>query len=116
MTDNTTRMQDDLFSGPFIAEPLAHRSSDTSKAAAARIQPVSAKMQRRILDYIKSRGDDGATYDEVVSELGLEKPTVAGRLNDLKRAGLIADTGRRRPTRSGSSASVVTPTSHGWQA
>jgi CRP-like cAMP-binding protein len=112
MTDNTTRMQDDLFSGPFIADPLAHRSSDTSKAAAARIQPVSAKMQRRILDYIKTRGDDGATYDEV----GLEKPTVAGRLNDLKRAGLITDTGRRRPTRSGSSASVVMPTSHGWQA
>ena len=109
---------DDLFGGtptPFNPTPRAHKGVDTSEAAAKSLSPSSA-VQKRILTFIIQRGPHGAHYDEIVAALNMEKPTVAGRLNDLHTAKLIVDSKLRRKTSSGRSARVYVATHEGRRA
>lgn len=97
---------------PLMTEPRAHKGVDTSEAAARSMRKCSGPMQLRILGYLWDRGHAGATYDEIVETLQMEKPTVAGRLNDLSNAGFIAAKGTR-PTRSKHQAKVYRLTEQG---
>lgn len=99
---------------PLLLEPRAHHGVETSEAAARHIRKCSGPMQMRIAGFIAQRGAQGATYDEIVVGLAMEKPTVAGRLNDLSRGGFIEAVGRR-PTRSGCAAKVYQLTDSGRQ-
>lgn len=96
---------------PLMIEPRAHHGVETSEAAARRIAKCSGPMQLRIARYLNSRAD-GAHYDEIVVALSMEKPTVAGRLNDLSSAGFI-EAFAKRPTRSGNAAKVYRLTALG---
>lgn len=110
--------QDDLFDPkrqPYNPTPRAHKGIDTSEAAAKSLAPSSA-VQKKILHLIVQNGGWGKTYDEIVRALAMEKPTVAGRLNDLHTAGLIKDSGVRRETRSGRKARVYVATQEGINA
>ena len=89
---------------PLMTEPRAHKDVETSQEAARRMRKCSGPMQMRILRHL-SGCPSGANYDEIVLDLEMEKPTVAGRLNDLSGAGFICPDGKR-PTRSGSPAKV----------
>lgn len=104
----------DLFdwTPPLRTEPRAHKGVETSQAAAAKMRKCSGPMQMKIARYIGQRGD--ANYDEIVEELHMEKPTVAGRLNDLASAGFI-EACAKRPTRSGCTAKVYRLTERGQQ-
>ena len=64
--------------------------------------------QARVIDFLTYRGIEGATCDEVCVSLDMPVQTVTARLNDLFHAGLAIRDGRRRPTRTGSSAFVWT--------
>lgn len=91
---------------PLQTEPRAHKGVTTSEIAAKSMRKCSGPMQIRIVGYLAKRGVLGATYDEVVRDLDMEKPTVAGRLNDLSRGGFIKHFDVVRPTRSGRPAKV----------
>lgn len=85
--------------------PPRVRSSDTSTAAAESVQPVTGELRRRVLSFIRSRAD-GATCDEAEVALGLRHQTASARIRELVTLGAIADSGQRRKTRSGRTASV----------
>ena len=56
----------------------------------------------KALSAIVSAGEAGATCDDIVRQLGVSKNTVGGRVSELRKHGLVFDTGRRRRTSNGS--------------
>lgn len=90
-----------------LALPFA-RGSDTSRDAAEDAGTHAAQDRGRILAFIGQRGTLGATADEILAALRFAHQTAASRVSDLKREGLIVDTGQRRRTRAGNKAAVYT--------
>src|ERR1700752_841257 len=110
-------MSNDLFdwkptAPKLMTDPRAHHGVETSEIAAASMRKCSGAMQMKIARYIGDRGHVGANYDEIVETLQMEKPTVAGRLNDLSEVGFIEARGKRN-TRSGRPAKVYFLTDNG---
>ncbi|MEG3124420.1 hypothetical protein [Sphingomonas sp. GB1N7] len=87
-----------------------HRGIDTSIEAAALIAPAAGKLQRMVLDAIAGAGVSGRTTDEVAGFLGLNRTSVQPRTSELRRKGLIRDSGLRRPNASGVRAIVWSAT------
>jgi hypothetical protein len=84
-----------------------HKGSEESEDAWDRIRELAAQSRRRVFRFIRSRGQYGATTDEVAAVFRVDPNAVSGRLTELKRDGLVVKSGVRRPTRSGSMAAVV---------
>ena len=80
------------------------RGSDTSEAAANDVKSVAGAMRTRILEWISDRGFPGATCDEVEVALSMKHQTASARISELSSSGMLADSGHRKPTRSGSFA------------
>ena len=98
---------------PAVIDPCPGKS-DTSREAAARVSATTAARDRlRILHLAASRGDDGLTRDEISATLGISIQTVCPRVNELLALGHVARTSLRRPTRTGSQASVIAITPAG---
>ena len=92
-----------------IDMPLFAPGSDTSKAAAKKVQPSVSDLVRQVYDAIMASGLLGLTTDEVMGVLGKGpewKNTIAPRITDLKQQGLIVDTGRTRPSNRGGPMAV----------
>lgn len=79
--------------------------ADTSKAAAARVAPHAPNLADRVAAYVSSRGDGGATIEEITAALRMRQSSVCGRIGELARpkkgAPRIVDSGRRRAGTSG---------------
>lgn len=103
-------MQGNLF-GPPTADwtprsvPYA-KGSATSEAAAEAIKPKAGSQRARVYAFILGRGEYGATDEEIQAALGISESSVRPRRGELREAGLIHDSGRTRPTRSGGQATV----------
>lgn len=95
------------FHGPGAGAP------STEREAAIEQYPRSGTARRRVLDYIASAGDDGATDEEAALALDMRLYTAAPRRNELLNTGWIYDTGRSRRTTTGSKAVVWALTSTG---
>lgn len=78
--------------------PPYQRHSDTSYTAAARVEPTAATLRREVLDFIRSRGDYGATDSEVQAALDMGGNTERPRRRELQTQGFIKDSGHRRLT------------------
>lgn len=65
------------------------------------------RQRHAVLDFVKSCGYYGATTDEVAFHFSTTPNAVSGRMSELKRDGLLIETGRRRLTRTGNSAQVL---------
>lgn len=89
-----------------LPDPPAQRHSDTSRAAAEDIKPKAETLRARVYWFIQSRGTVGATDDEVQRHLPMDPSTQRPRRVELVNAGLVVDSGRRRPTASGKQAAV----------
>jgi len=76
---------------------------DTSAIAAGSVREGSRAIRHRVRAYI---GSTGATCDEVEQALKLSHQTCGPRIRELVQLGLVKDSGRRRPTRSGREAIV----------
>lgn len=97
-------MQPDLFD--FTPDPPHQPHSDTSRAAAEAIAPRAATLRRLVLEWLQSQGEQGGTDEEGRLALGLTVSTCVPRRVELMKAGLVRDSGRTRPTRSGRQATV----------
>lgn len=66
------------------------------------------KLRDRMLafEFIRSRGEHGATADEFAASIDRQLNQVSGRFSELKRDGKIVASGEKRPTRNGSAAKV----------
>lgn len=89
-------------------QPPSHRNAPTgtSTVAAEAIRGQAAHLRALVLAEITRRGEAGATDEEVQAALGMQGNTQRPRRGELVAAGLVVDSGRRRPTRSGKPAAV----------
>jgi len=79
---------------------------DTRRDAARSIDAHLQRLQAAVLRFLDERGARGATDCEIRESLRLAGDTARARRCELRDAGLILDSGRRRPTRSGRKAVV----------
>ena len=97
-------MKDYEFYGGF---PPYARGSDTSMLAAMRQLPKAETKRQEVYKCIWQVGSKGATDEEVASIMGdPTRNTVGPRRRELVLAGLVEDSGMRRPTTYGCSAIV----------
>lgn len=103
----------DLFGNPEPTEyPDApgHRGVETSVEAAESIAPRCGRLQKLTLEAVASRGPFGLTADEAAEVLGMDRWSIQPRVSELKKKGLILDSGLRRFNSTGKRAIVwVTP-------
>lgn len=101
-----------LFAAPIVARPVdaaldpPHNVAPTSREAARRIKRHAPTQRQRILGCIAEAGAPGRIAEETATILRLRIQSTTARINELRRLGLIVDSGRRRPTSSGRQAIV----------
>ncbi|KPF76992.1 hypothetical protein IP68_03885 [Blastomonas sp. AAP25] len=83
-----------------------HRHVDTSMAAADALAPKLGRLQRMTETAIREAGWIGLTADELAATLGMDRWSIQPRTSELRRKGLILDSGRRRPNATGKMAIV----------
>jgi hypothetical protein len=88
---------------PFVP---GHRGVETSIAAAMAMIPCLGHLQRLTLATIKAAGVNGLTAHQTCDAMGFDRPTIQPRLSELRRKGLIIDSGRRRKNASRKAAIV----------
>jgi hypothetical protein len=64
------------------------------------------EIAQRVLEFIQSAGQHGATCDEAMATLGLTHQSASPRFTDLEQRGLIVRTQNKRNTRSGNPAAI----------
>ncbi len=89
-----------------LFDPPAQSHSLTSMAASVAIEPRAATLRRAVLDWLRGRGDEGATDEEIQDALSMNPSTQRPRRIELMRGGLVVDTGRTRTTKSNRKACV----------
>jgi hypothetical protein len=94
-------MTDDLFSFRYPSAP-GYRDTDTSREAAADMASRVTGLRLAVLGAL----EQDRTADECAAVLGESVLAIRPRLTELKRLGLITDTGERRPNASGKRAIV----------
>lgn len=94
--------------GPVYRGLAGSQPTDTSRAAAAKVTLTIALRQSIVLAALKRIGP--STGDELMAHLKTTNPNaVRPRLTELRKLGMIRDTGARRPTPSGGTAIVWEP-------
>jgi hypothetical protein len=94
-----------------LTPPATHNAPPgTSGVAAQRIASHASAQRAAILAVIVRAGALGATDAEIEAATGIRAQSVSPRRGELRRMGLIVNSGRRRPTPRGRPAAVwVTP-------
>lgn len=80
-------------------KPPHQAHSDTSLQAAEMIEPHAPTLRDRVMEYIGSRGLDGATDEEVQIALRINANTQRPRRRELQLKGQVHDSGQCRQTR-----------------
>ena len=111
--------QDSLFPhGRRPADPTAPAQlhSPTSISAARAIRPHAAGLMERLLLALAEAGLSGLTDEQLQAQTGMEGSSQRPRRVQAVQRGLVADTGRVRPTRSGRQATVWALTPRGYES
>lgn len=116
--ENTMHTQDTPGRAAAHRPPPYRKNSPpgTSDRAALMIAEHAPSLRDRILATIRESGPDGLTDDEGEAMLGIIAQTYTPRRGELVRAGLVRDSGERRPTSSGRPAAVWVATEGGHDA
>ena len=83
-----------------------HRGVETSVAARDTLAPKLGRLQRMAETAIREAGWLGLTADELATRLELDRWSIQPRTSELKRKGLIRDSGQRRSNATGKLAIV----------
>lgn len=75
--------------------PGYQRHSQASRDGAIAAAPKKPTQESRCMDFIRERGQHGATGDEVADATGIELYIIRARLAGLHKKGLIFGDGRR---------------------
>lgn len=95
-----------LDQSPAYPDAPGFRNTDTSREAAESVAPKLGRLQRLVLEAIKSRGAFGLTADECAEVLGVDRYSAQPRTSELRHKGQIIDSGKRRRNATGKSAIV----------
>ena len=87
-------------------EPPAQIHSATSVAAGESIKQSGPVLRLRVLDFLRDRGQEGATDEEMQLALGMPASTQRPRRIELVKLHLVHDSQATRPTMSGRKATV----------
>lgn len=98
---------------PFAAAPGA---TDTSAAAAQAIDISVGYLQRVALRAIRDAGDRGLTTNELAASVQIGRESIQPRTSELRRMGLINDSGARRANANGKNAIVWVAASQNEEA
>lgn len=88
------------------ATRTAHRAKETSIEARTSIRRDKPLLRHVVLAYLRGRGPEGATDDEMQEHIPMNPSTQRPRRGELAEKGLIVESGERRPTRTGRRADV----------
>lgn len=83
-----------------------HRNVETSIAAADALAPKLGRLQAMALAEYRAVYPAGLTADELAARLELDRYSIQPRTSELRRKGLIRDSGIRRPNATGKQAIV----------
>lgn len=83
-----------------------HRNTDTSREAAEALSPHLGRLQALSNAAICAAGPRGLTKYETSDTLGIDYTAIHPRISELRKKGLVVDSGRRRPNPSGKKAIV----------
>ncbi len=88
--------------------PPYQRHSDTSRTAAVAVASSGKPHidRERVMNYLMSRGDEGATDEEMQNGIPLAQNSQRPRRIECCQGGLVRDSGRTRKTKSGRKAVV----------
>lgn len=100
IAETTAKRQRDLF------DICQNKHGGDPESVAAHAAGDKLRDRAVALEFIRLRGQTGATADEFAEHLGRQLNQVSGRFTELKRDGQIVASGAKRPTRSGSAAKV----------
>ena len=78
----------------FQQPPPYQRHSDTSKAAAERIEPKAGSLRAKVLAYLRVEGP--STDKEIQAGLNMQGSTQRPRRIELVESGHVVDSGERR--------------------
>jgi hypothetical protein len=79
---------------------------DTSRGAASRVLPSTGTKRRTVYDAIMANMANGMTCDEICVETGMLVQSATSAINGLVYDKWLRDSGLRRPTRTGTLATV----------
>lgn len=85
-----------------------HRGVETSIEAGESVAPKIGRLQRITLDVIAGMRAHGRTSDEAAEACGMDRWSIQPRVSELRKKGLIADSGQRRRNVTGKQAIVWT--------
>ena len=91
-------------------------TAETRREAGRSIDAHLQRLQAAVLGFVEERGPRGATDEEIRLGLELSGDTARARRCELRDAGLIVDSGRRRKTRTGRRAVVWVSAATGARA
>lgn len=99
--------QSGLFETMYGGTAPYQRHSDTSMGAAVSMtESRRATLRALVLRHLVAAGAAGAIDEEMQDALHMEGNTQRPRRRELEQAGLVIDSGRRRPTTKGKRATV----------
>ncbi len=87
--------------------PNSNMFNEESREAAESIKKAAPALRILIESWVNSLGFDGATADEACVHFDVAYQTGSARVTELKQAGKLVPSGRRRRTRSGRYAAVL---------
>ena len=88
----------------------------TRRAAAISVRPTAGRLRARVLAFIVSQNEHGASDEEAQLALGMQGNTQRPRRRELQASGLILDSGIVRTTSAGRCATVWIATAAGVSA
>lgn len=91
---------------PVYSRPVARRTDPITSHQAARLADTTADTNRALALRTLRAHPDGLTDFELAELTGLQQNSVGKRRGELRDAGLVEDTGKRRPSTTGSPAIV----------
>lgn len=80
----------------------------SAEAESSTPRSVREKQRNLILQHVTACGENGSTCDEAEIVLAMPHQTCSARCSELKRDGLVVESGKTRPTRQGKKAAVLT--------
>lgn len=92
--------------------PYRNDAPETSRLAAEAAAPTARRVRSNVLAAIRAAGELGATNDDVHRATGYPPQSVTPRCKELRKAGLVIDSGRKRHTQWGKPAIVWVAAEH----
>ena len=90
----------------FDADPSRGAANPQSQAAHTKLLPLKSRKREVVFQVILDH-PEGVTREQIAFLMDLEVHKITGRVTELLAAGLVRETGRFRPTRSGNKAAVL---------